>query len=100
MIQWVLRGGLATSALLIVTGLVVALVTGTPIGSPVRLGHVLSDSTIEDRIIALGLIALALTPFLRVTALIAIWSHQRDARFVALSVVVAAILIASIWSGW
>ncbi len=99
-IQWVLRGGLVASTALVAAGLAVALVTGESSGSVVRLGGLVTDSTVADRIIALGLMALAVTPIVRVAALAVIWTARRDRRFVALSLTVAAILAASILSGW
>ncbi|MEO9184543.1 MAG: DUF1634 domain-containing protein [Kofleriaceae bacterium] len=95
-----LRLGLVGSSALVLTGLILAFATGRYAGHAVPLGALLSDSALADRVIAIGLVILALTPVLRVVALIVIWAVERDRRFVVLGLIVAAILAASLVSGW
>ncbi len=99
LVQWVLRGGLIAASVLVAAGLAIALASGGESGAAVRLDALGSDASASDRVIAIGLVVLALTPLARVLALIAIWIRERDARFVALGAVVAAILVTSILSG-
>ena len=98
-VQWVLRGGLAIASALLVTGLVLAFATGQRTAEAVSLRDLLAGHTLPDQLIAIGLVILAGTPLLRVLALVAIWAHERDRRFVALGLVVVAILVAAIASG-
>ncbi len=98
-VQWILRGGLILSSTLIAVGLIVALVSGEPGGQAVRLAHLFTDASVADRLIALGFAVMALTPPLRVVALIAIWLREHDHRFVAVAVLVSIILAIAIFSG-
>ena len=97
--QWVLRVGLAIAALLMASGLVLALATGEHASAAVRLHALFSDGTFADQLIAGGLLILASTPVIRVVALVAIWVHERDRRFALAGLIVCAILATAILSG-
>ena len=98
-VQWVLRLGLALACVLIGIGFVMALATGERMAAPVRLHEVLSEGTTADRVIACGLLLLAMTPVIRVLSLVAIWTHERDRRFVIVALVVVVVLGVAIASG-
>ena len=98
-IQWLLRSGLAVSSTLIVIGLAMAVSHGLVISNAVALSQIFSGATLAERVIALGLVGLAVTPVLRVVALIAIWLTQRDYRFALLGCVVLLVLVASALHG-
>lgn len=97
--QWVLRGGLAIACLLLGVGLAIALATGERMAAPVRLHEVLSEGTTADRVIACGLLLLAMTPVVRVLSLLAIWTLERDKKFVVVALVVVVVLGLAIASG-
>lgn len=93
-IQRVLRGGLATSVVLMAAGLAIGFAAGEQTAPPVRL-FALGSAGGGETIMALGVLALAITPLLRVLVLIGLWAHERDWRFVATAVVVLAVLVTS-----
>lgn len=67
--------------------------------APVRLGGILRDGEVGDRIMAAGILVLSLTPLVRVATLIAVWARERDRRFVAVGLAVIAVLAASLTLG-
>ena len=98
-VQWVLRLGLAISCVMLAIGLGIALATGQHVAAPLRLHHILSDGTVADRVIALGLLLLAMTPVVRVLSLVVIYAIERDRKFALVALVVVAVLGAAIFSG-
>jgi uncharacterized membrane protein len=98
-VQWVLRAGLAIACVLIAIGLVIALASGEHAAAVVRFHHVLSDGTLADRVMACGLVLLAMTPAIRVLSLVAIWIVERDRRFAIVGFVVMIVLGAAILTG-
>ena len=97
--QWVLRGGLAIACVGIGIGLAIALATGERAAGTVRLHEVLSEGTTADRVIACGLLLLAMTPVVRVLSLVAIWLLERDKKFAVVALVVVVVLGLAIASG-
>ncbi len=97
--QWVLRGGLAIACVLLGIGLAMALATGERVAAPVRLHEVLSEGTTADRVIACGLLLLAMTPVVRVLSLVVIWMLERDKKFALVALVVIVVLGLAIASG-
>jgi uncharacterized membrane protein len=98
-VQWVLRLGLALACVLIGIGFVIALVMGERMAAPVHLHELLSEGTTADRVIACGLLLLAMTPVIRVLSLVAIWTYERDRKFVIVALVVLVVLGVAIASG-
>lgn len=98
-IQWVLRGGLALAVVLLVIGLVLAIAGGEHGRAAVHLGHVFSEGSVGDRFVAVGLALLALTPVVRVLALVLIWLAERDRKFALIGAIVLAVLAFSIATG-
>jgi uncharacterized protein len=98
-VQWVLRGGLAIACALIGVGLVIALANGEHMAARVHLHALLSEGTTADRVIACGLLLLAMTPVVRVLSLVVIYALERDRRFVLVSLIVVVVLGAAIASG-
>jgi uncharacterized membrane protein len=98
-VQWVLRLGLALACVLIGVGLVMALAMGERMAAPVHLHEVLSEGTMADRVIASGLLLLAMTPVIRVLSLVGIWTYERDRKFVIVALIVVAVLGVAIASG-
>jgi uncharacterized membrane protein len=96
-VGWVLRSGLTASVLLLAVGTAICLATGleeapavTP--GPLRGGAGLVLST-------LGVLVLALTPAVRVLAVMVIWARERDWRFVGVALAVIATLAAGMAIG-
>lgn len=97
-VERLLQSGLAIAAALITAGLAWAVATGTT-ASPIRLGSILEDGTAPDRLMALGMLTLALTPISRVIALVVIWWTERDYRFVVTGLTVVAVLVMGLLIG-
>ncbi len=98
-VQLLLRLGLGLSTALMAVGLLVRLAHGER-GSPsLRLFELGSAPDPGLLLIGLGILALAMTPALRVRALVIIWARERDWRFVGVAVAVAVTLAVSIAIG-
>jgi uncharacterized membrane protein len=91
-VGWVLRGGLLISVLLLAGGMALRLASGESDAPPVRLWD-LQAGDFGLTLTTLGILVLALTPGLRVLALVVLWWRQKDFRFVAVALAVAATLI-------
>ena len=98
-VQWVLRGGLAIACVLIAAGLALALASGEHMARRVHLHSLLSEGTTADRVIAAGLLLLAMTPVVRVLSLVAIYALERDRRFALVSFIVVIVLGTAIITG-
>ena len=108
-IGWILRGGVMLSATIILIGFVLLLVhiEGQPgfvmsIGtSPHSFSQVWSGLKVlqPQAIIATGLLLLIATPVITVTTSLVAFAIERDRRFVVITSIVLAILLASILIG-
>jgi uncharacterized membrane protein len=98
-VQWVLRGGLILACVLVAVGVGLAFATGEHAAAAIRLQDVVSSGTVADRIIALGLLLLALTPVVRVISLVVIYALERDRKFATVALIVVTVLAAAIASG-
>jgi uncharacterized membrane protein len=96
-VGWVLRAGLAASVLLMASGMTVRLATGGDDAPSVPLWRLKGDTGLV--LTTLGVMVLALTPALRVLALVALWWRERDWRFVAVALAVVAILATGVLIG-
>jgi uncharacterized membrane protein len=97
-----LAGGLALSVVLLLTGAVLTWVSGTGWPKAVPTLDQLPDEIRALRpagFLALGLIVLMATPFLRVLSTLGISLIERDWRYVLVTGTVFAIMIASIVLG-
>ncbi|GMU63550.1 MAG: DUF1634 domain-containing protein [Myxococcales bacterium] len=98
--QGLLRGGLAVAVVLMVVGLVVQVASGEVAapGVPLRalVGTGVSPGT---RLMGLGVLALGLTPGLRVVLLLVLWARERDWRFVGVAALVVMTLAVSLALG-
>jgi uncharacterized membrane protein len=96
-VQFILRAGLVISLLLMVSGIVVNLLQGLNEITPVILNDVFNkDLLLGNRLLGLGIFALALTPVARVATLSILWIREKDWKFVMISLVVLVTLIFSI----
>lgn len=98
MVERLLQGGLLVGALLMATGLAWAVATG-PVARPIPLGSLFREGTAPDRLMALGVLALALTPISRVVALVLMWRAEGDYRFVATGMTVVVVLAIAVLLG-
>ena len=92
-IQRLLQLGLALGAAALVAGLAIA------IGGPILRGEPLRSGGTGSTVARAGIIALALTPVVRVAALVWLWIRERDWRFVAVGGIVLLVLVFAIASG-
>jgi uncharacterized membrane protein len=97
-VQTILRGGLGLSVLLMATGIVVRLAGGRHDAPAVKL-FAIGGGDVGLTLIAVGILVLALTPLMRVLALLTLWARERDARFVAVALFVIATLTVSVLLG-
>ena len=98
-VQLLLRAGLALSTALMAVGLVLRLALGERGSPPLRLFELGSAPDLGLLLIGLGILALAMTPALRVLALVVIWARERDWRFVGVAVAVTLTLALSLAIG-
>jgi uncharacterized membrane protein len=99
-VQWLLRVGLALAAALMLLGVVTALLGGSlPTTQWLPAGAFGAHQALPERLSGLGILVLAATPAFRVVTLITLWVRERDWKFVAIAVVVAAVLTLAIAVG-
>jgi uncharacterized membrane protein len=95
--------GSAVSALLFASGLAIALTSGKPRPDvPPQLDTTLFRAALHfDAVplLDLGLLALMLTPLVRIVILAGGWALRRDFRFALVAVTVLLLLIASLFMG-
>ena len=89
-VGWVLRIGLALAVLLLASGMLVLLATGADGAPAARLWHL--DGGLGPVLTTLGVMILAFTPAVRIIALVVVWWHERDWRFVGIALLVVATL--------
>ena len=98
-VQWLLRIGLGVSAVLMLAGLYLREVRDVADAPAVGLFEL---DTVRDPALILssvGILVLALTPALRVLALVVMWARERDWRFVAVALAVTVTLTLAIVAG-
>lgn len=99
-VQWLLRGGLILAVMLMGAGLVVRLAAGETAAPALPLGKLASpDVPPSDWLMGLGVLVLGLTPGMRVLTLLAVWTKERDWRFVGVALVVAVLLTVALAVG-
>ena len=98
-VQTVLRAGLALSVALMVAGSIVRLAVGRTDAPAVKLFALFDTSDPSLLLLALGIFVLALTPAMRVVALVYLWWRERDYRFVGVAMLVIVTLVASVMLG-
>ena len=100
-----LQAGLALSASIIGLGVVVWAVTGdggyAAGESPVGLGEAWAGALVLRplALVQLGLLALVVTPVVRVAVSVVLWWRRRDWAYVAITGTVLALLALSFWLG-
>ncbi len=98
-VHHLLRGGLVIAIVLMSAGLVVKLASGDHRDQTVELLGLHHAPSLGDAIMGAGILALGLTPALRVIVLAAVWIHERDWRFVGVALAVVATLTTAVLLG-
>ncbi len=98
-VEWLLRGGLIVAVVLMAIGLALKVASGSDRSPAVKLFELSAAESEGDRLMAIGVLVLAVTPALRVLALVWMWTRERDWRFVAVSCAVVVTLVVSVLVG-
>jgi hypothetical protein len=94
----VMRAGLAIAFSLLVIGTLIQALEGAT-ADAVRATQLLSDPSIGDRVLLLGVLILALTPAAQVLVLVIGWWRMRDYRYAVVAAAVMALLAAAVVLG-
>jgi uncharacterized membrane protein len=98
-VKAVLRTGLVSALALLVVGLVVQLSTGHHQAVHVHMFHLLVPRSLGERIMAVGVLVLTLTPASGVISVVASWVRERDRLYVGVGMLVVAVLAAAVLVG-
>ena len=98
-IQLLLRGSLLVSAALMMIGLVMRITSGRTSSPTVTPGQLFAQIDTGTRFMLAGIVLLAVSPALRVVALLLLWIRERAWRFVATSALVLILLAVALWAG-
>jgi uncharacterized membrane protein len=101
-VRLTLLAGLGVSVSLIVVGLLVALLPGRslPHGVVGLSGALRAIGRGRPAgFVSLGLLALILTPVVRVTGSVIVFLRERDWRYTAVTAVVLSVMLVSLWVG-
>jgi uncharacterized membrane protein len=94
-----MRTGLVAALLLLLVGLVLQLAAGTDRAVGVKMFDLLAPRPIGERIMAIGVLLLALTPASGVLSLVFSWAREHDRLYVAVGCFVVAVLGAAVVVG-
>lgn len=94
-----LRAGLALSVALMSSGLALWIGKGTRLAPSTTPAQLLGDLDPGHRLMLAGLLLLALTPALRVIALLVLWLRERAWRFAGTAALVLLLLGIALWAG-
>lgn len=100
LVKWVLRIGLLVALVLLVVGFVVQLAGRHHEAFGVRMFDLLSPHSTGERIMALGILALTLTPACGVVTVVLSWVRERDMLYVGVGLTVVAVLTAAVVVGF
>ena len=102
LVRRLLAGGLVVCAVLLLAGVVVLLVRGgtlpTAVTGPLQGARDMAALR-PIGFFSLGLLALILTPFVRVAGSVVVFLRAHDWRYAVITAAVLAIMIAGIWLG-
>jgi len=98
-VKWVLRTGLLVALVLLLVGLVLQLVGGNQHAVEVKMFDLLAPRPLGERVMAVGVLVLTLTPASGVLAVLFSWARERDRLYVGVGCVVVAVLAASVVVG-
>lgn len=98
-VKIVLRTGLVLALLVLFSGLVVQLASGHDVAVQVRMFDLFAPRSTGERIMAVGVLLLALTPAMGVLSLLVRWIGERDRVYVGVGVIVVVELSAAVLIG-
>ncbi len=98
-VHHLLRGGLAIAIALMLAGLVVKLASGDHRNEAVKLLGLQHAPSLGDALMGAGILALGLTPAVRVLVLAVVWTREHDWRFVGVALAVVATLTTAVLLG-
>ena len=99
-VKFVLRIGLSTSLVLLIVGLVIQLSGGHHQAIQVKMFDIFGAHSIGEEIMGLGILVLTLTPACGVLSLVFSWIRERDTIFIAVGVIVVAVLTTAVVVGF
>jgi uncharacterized membrane protein len=101
-VHWVLLAGLLVASALMLAGLAAVLATHQVIPHHVlKVGPAFHRAAglHADGLLTVGLLALVLTPFLRVAGSVVVFAWERDWRYTLITLVVLAVMVVSLFFG-
>ena len=98
-IQILLRASLTASAALMTTGIVIWSASDQATARAATPARLFSRLDTGNRLMLAGIALLAITPALRVLALLVLWVRERAWRFAATSALVLILLGIALWVG-
>ncbi|MGH9087886.1 MAG: DUF1634 domain-containing protein [Acidimicrobiales bacterium] len=91
-VKLVLRTGLGCALALLLAGLAAQLASGDHAAVTVRMFDLFGPRRVGERIMAVGVLVLALTPAAGVLSVVVSWIRERDRPYVGVGLVVVAVL--------
>lgn len=98
-VKWVLRVGLVVALAVLLLGLVLQLGAGNHLAVEVKMFDLVAPRPIGERIMAVGVLLLTLTPACGVLSVLFSWARERDRLYVAVGCVVVAVLVGAVLVG-
>ena len=99
-VKVVLRTGLGLALAALLAGLVVQLAAGNHQAVNVRMFDLFAPRPVGERIMAIGVLLLTLTPACGVLSVLLSWIRERDRVYVGVGLVVVAVLSAAVLVGF
>lgn len=98
-VKIVLRTGLVLALALLLSGLVVQLASGHDVAVQVRMFDLFAPRSAGERIMAVGVLLLTLTPAMGVLSVLLCWVGERDRVYVGVGLLVVVELSAAVLIG-
>jgi uncharacterized membrane protein len=98
-IQFLLRLSLGVSVILMLTGMIVWVASGDRASPSTTPAQLFGELDAGHRLMLAGILLLAITPALRVVALLGLWIRERAWRFAATAALVLVLLCVAFWAG-
>ena len=99
-VKWVLRTGLVLALVLLAVGLVLQLAQHHDRAIQVRMFHLLEPRLASEKIMAIGVLVLTLTPACGVLSLVLSWIRERDGVYIGVGLTVVVVLTAAVLVGF
>lgn len=98
-VTWVLRVGLVLSFVVLVVGLVIELASGPHQAIAVKMFDLFAPRPVGERIMAVGVLLLTMTPACGVLSVFLGFIRERDRRYVGVAAMVVVVLVAAVVVG-